>query len=68
MGAMSYRVIVVDLFHAYDPDETWVLGDYETLDAAVTVAKHKIDRRSSMLSRRRAVVEQSPRSACSLSF
>ena len=41
---MSYRVIIIDLFHAHDPDETWETGSYDTLDEAIAVAKHKIDR------------------------
>lgn len=40
---MSYRVVVVDLFHAHDEDEVWPSANFTALGDAVAFAQRKID-------------------------
>jgi hypothetical protein len=40
----KYRVPVIDLFRAHDPEAKWDVGYFEELADAVAFAKRKIDR------------------------
>jgi hypothetical protein len=40
---MSFKVMVEDNFHYMDPDERYLLGEYETLEIAISACKSVVD-------------------------
>lgn len=40
---MSYRIVVYDNYHYQDPDETYTLKGFETLEAALAKAREIVD-------------------------